>query len=251
MQVSLARLAPRQADNPRVVFLTPGPYSETYCEQSYLARYLGYMLVEGQDLTVRDDRVYLKTLSGLEPVDVIFRRVDDDFCDPLELRNDSILGVPGLLEALRAGNVAVANAPGAGLAKPSHHGFFCGAVPAFAGRKIENPLRRHRGGADRNRPGNTFWKIWTACPSIQPFAGMCRSRSLIPNSNCRPAQALRRRINSSTAPVRGAEQVRLDRSVLGAGWAGAAPGGLAGLSGRFGRHLQGDGRWFDTRGGGQ
>ena len=95
LQVSLARLAPRQADNPRVVFLTPGPYSETYCEQSYLARYLGYMLVEGQDLTVRDDRVYLKTLSGLEQVHVIFRRVDDDFCDPLELRNDSILGVPG------------------------------------------------------------------------------------------------------------------------------------------------------------
>ena len=119
MQLSLARLAPRQSDNPRVVFLTPGPYSETYCEQSYLARYLGFMLVEGQDLTVRDDRVYLKTLSGLEPVHVIFRRVDDDFCDPLELRNDSILGVPGLLEAMRAGNVVVANSLGAGLLQSS------------------------------------------------------------------------------------------------------------------------------------
>jgi uncharacterized circularly permuted ATP-grasp superfamily protein/uncharacterized alpha-E superfamily protein len=140
MQVSLARLAPRQADNPRVVFLTPGPYSETYCEQSYLARYLGYMLVEGQDLTVRDDRVFLKTLSGLEPVHVIFRRVDDDFCDPLELRNDSILGVPGLLEALRAGNVAVANALGAGLLQsPAIMAFLPGLCQLMLGEKLKIP----------------------------------------------------------------------------------------------------------------
>jgi len=115
MQASLASLSPRPSDNPRVVLLTPGPYNETYFEQAWLARYLGYVLVEGQDLTVRDDRVFLKTLSGLEPVDVILRRVDDDWCDPLELRNDSTLGVPGLLEALRAGNVAVANALGTGI----------------------------------------------------------------------------------------------------------------------------------------
>ena len=112
---SLAHLAARHTDNPRVVLLTPGPYNETYFEQAYLARYLGYMLVEGQDLTVRDDRVYLKTLSGLEPVDVILRRVDEDFCDPLELRNDSMLGVPGLVEAMRAGNVAVTNSLGSGM----------------------------------------------------------------------------------------------------------------------------------------
>lgn len=114
-QNSLAQLAPRQADKARVVMLTPGPHNETYFEQAYLARYLGYMLVEGQDLTVRDNHVYLKTLSGLERVDVILRRVDDDFCDPLELRNDSILGVPGLVEAVRAGNVVVTNALGSGL----------------------------------------------------------------------------------------------------------------------------------------
>jgi uncharacterized circularly permuted ATP-grasp superfamily protein/uncharacterized alpha-E superfamily protein len=140
MRLSLARMAPRQSDNPRVVFLTPGPYSETYCEQSYLARYLGYMLVEGQDLTVRDDRVYLKTLSGLEPVDVIFRRVDDDFCDPLELRNDSILGVPGLLEALRAGNVAVANALGAGLLQsPAVMAFLPGLCEHLLGEELKIP----------------------------------------------------------------------------------------------------------------
>ena len=89
-QTTLARIAPRRAENPRIVMLTPGPHNETYFEQTYLARYLGYMLVEGQDLTVRDNFVFLKTLSGLERVDVILRRVDDDFCDPLELRNDSM-----------------------------------------------------------------------------------------------------------------------------------------------------------------
>ena len=100
---------------PRVVLLTPGPYNETYFEHAYLARYLGLTLVEGGDLTVRDDKVYLKVLGGLQPIDAIFRRLDDDYCDPLELRPDSYLGVPGLVNAVRAGNVAVANALGAGV----------------------------------------------------------------------------------------------------------------------------------------
>lgn len=112
---TLRAVAPRNKDNPRVVLLTPGPYNETYFEHAYLARYLGYTLVEGGDLTVRDNRVYLKVLGGLQPVDVIFRRLDDDFCDPLELRPDSFLGVPGLTHAVRTGNVAVANALGAGV----------------------------------------------------------------------------------------------------------------------------------------
>ncbi len=111
----LQSLAPHNRDTPRVVLLTPGPYNETYFEQAFLARYLGYTLVEGADLTVRDNRVYLKQLGGLQPVDVIFRRLDDDFCDPLELREDSFLGVPGLLQAVAAGNVALANPLGSGL----------------------------------------------------------------------------------------------------------------------------------------
>ena len=98
---TLRAIAPRNRDNPRIVLLTPGPYNETYFEHAYLARYLGYTLVEGGDLTVRDNRVYLKVLGGLQPVDVIFRRLDDDFCDPLELRPDSFLGVPGLVQAVR------------------------------------------------------------------------------------------------------------------------------------------------------
>lgn len=112
---SLRAAAPHNRDNPRIVLLTPGPYNETYFEHAYLARYLGFPLVEGGDLTVRDERVYLKVLGGLQPVDVVFRRLDDDFCDPLELTPDSFLGVPGLVHAVRAGNVAVANALGSGL----------------------------------------------------------------------------------------------------------------------------------------
>lgn len=112
---SLRSVAPGGPDNPQVVLLTPGPYNETYFEHAFLARYLGYTLVEGADLTVRDDRVYLKLLGGLQPVDVILRRLDDDYCDPLELRGDSFLGVPGLVQAVRAGRVAVVNALGSGL----------------------------------------------------------------------------------------------------------------------------------------
>src|SRR5271157_361431 len=112
---TLLNLSPSRRDNPRVVLLTPGPFNETYFEHSYLVRYLGFTLVQGGDLTVRDSRVFLKTLDGLKPVDVILRRVDDSFCDPIELRSDSFLGVAGLVEAVRAGNVVVANALGSGL----------------------------------------------------------------------------------------------------------------------------------------
>jgi uncharacterized circularly permuted ATP-grasp superfamily protein len=114
---TLMALAPQPHVQPKVVLLTPGPYNETYFEHAYLARYLGFSLVEGGDLTVRDRRVFIKTLEGLQPVDVIFRRLDDSFCDPLELRSDSSLGVAGLVEAARAGNVTIANALGSGVAE--------------------------------------------------------------------------------------------------------------------------------------
>jgi uncharacterized circularly permuted ATP-grasp superfamily protein/uncharacterized alpha-E superfamily protein len=97
------------------VLLTPGPYNEAYFEHAYLARYLGLELVEGDDLSVRDGHVYLRTLGGLSRVAVIFRRLDSDFADPLELRADSALGIPGLVDVIRAGNVVVANALGGGV----------------------------------------------------------------------------------------------------------------------------------------
>ncbi len=103
------------AEHPLAVLLTPGPLNEAYFEHAYLARYLGFTLVEGDDLTVRERHVYLKTLSGARKVDLVLRRQDSDYCDPLELRSDSALGVPGLAEAVRAGNVVVANALGSGV----------------------------------------------------------------------------------------------------------------------------------------
>ena len=103
LQESLTHWAPRDENEvgpPRVVLLTPGPYNETYFEHAYLARYLGFPLVEGHDLTVRDGCVWLKSLEGLQRVHVILRRQDDDFCDPLEMRSDSALGIPGLVQAV-------------------------------------------------------------------------------------------------------------------------------------------------------
>ena len=117
-KTGLRAMAP-WTDAPNVVLLTPGPFTETYFEHAYLARYLGFPLVEGSDLTVRDRRVFLKTLDGLQPVDVIIRRVDDTYCDPLELRGDSFLGVAGLVEAARAGQVAISNALGSGAVESS------------------------------------------------------------------------------------------------------------------------------------
>ena len=109
LRASIAALAPRPDEEARVVVLTPGPLNETYFEHSFLASYLGYTLAQGDDLTVRDGRLWLRSMKRLEPVDVILRRVDDHYCDPLELRPDSRLGVPGLTEAVRRDHVRVIN----------------------------------------------------------------------------------------------------------------------------------------------
>ncbi|CAN5474513.1 circularly permuted type 2 ATP-grasp protein [soil metagenome] len=109
LRTSLTEIAPHQKQHPRIVILTPGPSNETYFEHSFLSSHLGFTLVQGDDLMVKDNYVWLKTLGGLEKVDVILRRVDDVYCDPLELKEDSQLGVPGLLQAVRSGNVSIAN----------------------------------------------------------------------------------------------------------------------------------------------
>lgn len=137
---AIERLAPRQQENPLIVLLTPGPFNETYFEQSFLARQLGYPLVEGADLTVRDNRVYLKTIDGMRQVDVILRRLDSDFCDPLELRDDSLLGVPGLINAIRQGNVAVTNVPGSSLLEtPALLAFLPGMCRNLLGEDLRLP----------------------------------------------------------------------------------------------------------------
>lgn len=126
---SLQVLSPRRTETPQVVLLTPGPYNETYFEHAFLARHLGLTLVQGEDLTMRDGNVYMKTLTGLQQVDVILRRTNGEWCDPLELRGDSTLGVAGLLQSARAGNVAVVNALGSGLLDG---GAIQGFLPAIA-----------------------------------------------------------------------------------------------------------------------
>jgi uncharacterized circularly permuted ATP-grasp superfamily protein/uncharacterized alpha-E superfamily protein len=128
------------AGNPLIVILTPGRFNETYFEHAYMARQLGLPLVEGQDLTVRSDTVYLKTLGGLKRVRTIVRRLDDDFCDPMELRSDSHLGVPGLIGALRARKVAITNALGTGvLESAAWLGFLPGIAERLFGEELQLP----------------------------------------------------------------------------------------------------------------
>lgn len=140
MRDRLARLAPANREDPRIVVLTSGPYSPTYFEHAYLADYLGYALVQGDDLSVRDGRVWLKSLEGLHQVDVILRRLDDAYCDPLELREDSRLGVPGLLQAARLGHVAIANPIGSAiLENPALMAFLPGIAKYFLNETLKIP----------------------------------------------------------------------------------------------------------------
>ncbi len=138
----------------RVVLLTPGPYNETYFEHAYLARFLGLSLVEGSDLLVRGERLFLKTLHGLEPVHGILKRLDDEFLDPLELRPDSTLGVPGLLQVIRAGNVLVVNTPGSAVLESSA---LLGFLPA---------LSRHLLGETLTLPSLATW--WCGERAVLP-----------------------------------------------------------------------------------
>jgi uncharacterized circularly permuted ATP-grasp superfamily protein len=140
LRATLVAMAPRSQDNPRIVLLTPGPGNETYFEHAYLAQYLDYTLVQGGDLTVRDGRVWLKTLDGLQPVEVILRRVDDTFCDPLELRKDSLLGTPGLVQAARLKQIAIANPLGSGvLENPGLMAFLPGIARYLLGEELRIP----------------------------------------------------------------------------------------------------------------
>ncbi|MGE3508884.1 MAG: circularly permuted type 2 ATP-grasp protein [Vicinamibacterales bacterium] len=138
LQRTLLAAAPSDGEAPHVVLLTPGPFNETYFEHVYLAKQLAIPLVEAGDLTVRHDRVFLKTVSGLHRVHVILRRTDDDFCDPLELRADSTLGIPGLVQAWRTGTVLIANALGASVVEsPGLHAYLPAACVQLLGEPLE------------------------------------------------------------------------------------------------------------------
>ncbi|WP_437206134.1 circularly permuted type 2 ATP-grasp protein [Planctomicrobium sp. SH664] len=138
LKESLRQQAPRFKDNPRVAIWTSGPSSRAYFEDAYLARYLGYQLVEGGDLAVRENRVMLKTLGGLLPVEVIFRRLNDDDCDPVELDGNSVNGVAGLLEVVRGGNVSLANPLGSRLVESP---LFMSFLPSICRHLLGEELR--------------------------------------------------------------------------------------------------------------
>jgi uncharacterized circularly permuted ATP-grasp superfamily protein/uncharacterized alpha-E superfamily protein len=137
-QAELSTLNRRE--DSRVCVLTPGPMNETYFEHAYLARYLGFLLVEGEDLTVRDDGVFIRTVSGLKRADVLIRRLDADFADPLELNARSRLGVPGLVQAVRDGTVVIANGLGAGVVEArALLSFLPALAPAVLGQELALP----------------------------------------------------------------------------------------------------------------
>lgn len=135
-RASISRAAQRV--DPRICLLTPGPWSETYSEQVHLARYLGLTLVEGEDLVMRDGKLHVRTIAGLKRADVIWRRVDADWCDPLEQNASSRIGVAGMFEAIRQGAVVVANMPGAGLIESRALMSF---IPALSRRVLGEPLK--------------------------------------------------------------------------------------------------------------
>ncbi len=168
---SMKAMSPAGPDA-HIALLTPGPYNETYFEHAYLARYLGLTLVEGSDLIVRDQHLFLKTLRGLVPVHGLLKRLDDQFMDPLELRSDSTLGVPGLLQVIRAGNVLVANAPGSAfLESPALLGF----MPA---------LSKHLLGEELLLPALPTW--WcgerSAMEAVLPRLRSCAIKPTYPGS---------------------------------------------------------------------
>ena len=180
---------------PRLALLTPGPYNETYFEHAYLARYLGLPLVEGSDLTVRGNAVFIKTVHGLEPVHGLLRRLDDDFCDPLELRPDSTLGVPGLLEAVREGRVVMANALGAGfLESPAIHGF----LPGLCERWLGEPLLL---------PSLPTWWCGEAA-AWQQVREALAGKAVHPTYPPTQAGGLRRGLQSAIVPADEAQQAR-------------------------------------------
>ena len=136
----LQYIAPEGSREPTVVVLTPGVYNSAYFEHCFLAQQMGVELVQGRDLVVNDGYVHMRTTQGLRRVDVIYRRIDDDFLDPLTFRADSCLGVPGLMDVYRAGRVALANAPGTGIADDKAvYAYVPAIIKYYLGEEIKLP----------------------------------------------------------------------------------------------------------------
>lgn len=250
---AVRKLSPKK-ENTRIALLTPGPYNETYFEHTYLARYLGISLVEGGDLVVRQNKVYLKTIHGLEQIDALIRRTDDKWLDPLELREDSFLGVPGLLQALRVNGVVLLNMPGnSWMESPALHGFlpglsktllgeellipsvpswWCGESPAWAqaSERLENLVIKS---TYPNQFGNSIE------PVMGSMLGESEKRKWLSTISRKPAQfTLQELIPLSRAPIwteRGLEErammLRLFAVTDGEGNYKVMPGGLTRVAG--------------------
>lgn len=201
-------------NDPRICLLTPGPFSETYFEQAHLARYLGFLLVQGDDLVVRDGKVYVRTIAGLKRADVILRRVDADFLDPLELNKASHLGVPGLLEAIRQGGVAMVNMPGSGVMESRA---LLGFLPRLARKLLGEDLKmpnvatwwcgqaRERALVERD-----FDRLAIAPAFKGPMdAGLMDRARLVADLTPEQRAALRKRIGERPGDYVGQEVVRL------------------------------------------
>ena len=198
---TLRDLAPDGCTDPCIILLTPGVYNSAFYEHMFLAHEIGASLVEGRDLLVKDGFVYMRTTTGLRRVDVIYRRVDDDFLDPLVFRPDSLLGVPGLLHAFKLGHVALANAPGTGVADdksvyayvPDMIRYYLGEEPILA--NVETHLCRRPGG-----PG--VHPRQPRKPSSEARGRIRRLRyAHRPARNARGARSLRRGASRRPQPI--------------------------------------------------
>jgi uncharacterized circularly permuted ATP-grasp superfamily protein/uncharacterized alpha-E superfamily protein len=242
---ALLALAPNDSASPRLVVLTAGPHNETYFEHSYLSKHWRVPLVGGSDLTVRDGRVFLKTLAGLSQVDVIVRRMDDDFCDPLELRGDSLLGVPGLVHASRVGNVFIANCLGSGLVEtPALLAFLPGLCQQLLAEPLhlpsvatwwcgqDGPRRAVLDNLERLVIKPTFSRLGQRAEFPAMMSAEAR-RTLGAHIEARPAQFVaQEQVDLSTVPIlthRGLEPRHVVLRALAA-WDGSSyavlPGGL-------------------------
>ena len=194
LQQALTSIAPRNTDNPRVVVLTPGPDNETYFEHSYLAAYLGLTLVQGNDLMVKDNYVWLKTIDGLEKVDVILRRLDDVYCDPLELKSDSLLGIPGLVQSVRKGNIAIANPLGSSIVESA------GLVPFLPA------VAKHFFGTELIMPTIATW--WCGQPKEMNYV-ITNLKTLVVRKIFRNVAGTRSAIDGASLSAKQAEELIL------------------------------------------
>ena len=195
LQQALTTIAPRNNDNPRVVVLTPGPDNETYFEHSYLAAYLGLTLVQGNDLMVKDNYVWLKTIDGLEKVDVILRRLDDVYCDPLELKSDSLLGIPGLVQVVRKGNIAIANPLGSSIVESA------GLVPFLPA------VAKHFFGTELIMPTIATW--WCGQPKEMNYV-IANLKTLVVRKIFRNVAGTRSAIDGASLSATQAEELILE-----------------------------------------